>query len=343
MIATAAGIELGPSNGSAVPVVAVHDPVLDGQWTYEIEERIIVEGGARLIVPADDDEARDAIVDADVIIVTGIRPLTAADIATLRRASGILCASVGMNQVDGAAAAAAGIPVRNVPGYCTDEVADHAVTLLLAAWRRLIPLSGRAGAATWATTDDRDVRSIRRLRGSTLGIVGAGRIGRSVAERARAFGMRTLAADPYAPDDDPRLPIVAFDELLAASDGIVICAKLEEASRGLFGADAFARMRSHAVLVNVARGGFVDEPALARALRDGTIAGAALDVRDPEPPAAGDDPLAGAPHLLLTPHIAASSQEAVRDLHEMAARISLEMLRDAGRLRADEASAATSA
>lgn len=323
-----------PEVGTA-PTVTFHDPIRGRDWNYGIEEQVLGPHGVRLVVPPTDAAADAAIEDADVVIVTGIRRLEADRIATLRRAVGILCYSIGMDKVDGAAAAERGIPVRNVPGYCSDEVADHALTLLLAAWRRLGPLSRRTAEGSWSVAQDPDVGAIHRMRGSTVGIVGAGRIGKGVARRARGFGFRTIASDPFVePGSDPELEILPLPELLAQADALVLCAALTAENRHMIDAEALARVRPGLVLVNVARGGLVDESALAPALADGRVAVAALDVRDPEPPKPGADPLAGLDNLVLTPHIAASSQEAVLDLHRMAAEISLELLRAGGRLPA---------
>jgi D-3-phosphoglycerate dehydrogenase len=325
------------------PRVVVLDPIRGLDWDYGIEERLLEAAGADLVLPPDDAAADEAIRDADVVVVTGIRRLDSERIASLRRAVGILCYSIGMDKVDAAAAASAGIAVRNVPGYCTDEVADHAMTLLLAAWRRLPQLAARAAIGDWAVHDDPDHRAIRRLRGSTLGVLGAGRIGRSVAARARAFGMATIAADPYVTAAGPDLAVLPLASVLERADALVLCALLTDETRGIIGRDALARVRPGLVLVNVARGGLVDEAALGDAMRDGRVAAAALDVRDPEPPVSGRDLLAGLPGVLVTPHIAASSQEAVVDLHEMAAAISLDMLGAAGRLAAPAAGAVAGA
>jgi D-3-phosphoglycerate dehydrogenase len=316
----------------ARPSVVVLDPIRSIDWDYGIERRLLDVAGAELVLPPDEETADEAIRDADIVVVTGLRRLDAERIEGLRRAVGILCYSIGMDRVDATAAAKAGIAVRNVPGYCTDEVSDHALALLLAAWRRVPQLAARAAGGDWAVHDDPDHRAIRRLRGKTLGVLGAGRIGRAVTARARAFGMTTIAADPYVADGGPDLAVLPLASVLARADALVLCALLTDETRGIIGRDALARVRPGLVLVNVARGGLVDESALADAMRDGRVAAAALDVRDPEPPISGRDPLAGLPGLLVTPHIAASSQEAVVDLHEMAAAIGLEMLRDAGRL-----------
>jgi D-3-phosphoglycerate dehydrogenase len=323
----------GPSGEAASrPRVVVLDPIRDVAWDYDLERAVLAPAGVDLVIPADDPAADAEARDADVVIVSGIRRLEAPLIGELRRAVGILCYSVGMDKVDGEAAAAAGIPVRNVPGYCTDEVADQALALLLAAWRRVPGLAARAEAYDWAVHADQDLAAIRRMRGHTLGVVGAGRIGRQVAQRARAFGMRTIAADPFVADAGSELPVLPFDEVLARADAIVLCAALSPRTRGLIGSDALARVRPGLVLVNVARGGLVDEPALATALRDGRVSFAALDVRDPEPPRPDADPLAGLPNVLQTPHVGGASQEATADLHRMAAGICLELLTAAGRV-----------
>ncbi len=315
------------------PLVVFYDPI-PGAWAYDIERSVFDPLGIGLRIPADADEAARLIVDADVVIVTGVGRLSAESIATLRDPAGLLCYSIGMDQVDGAAAAARGIPVRNVAGYCADEVADHALTLLLAVWRHLVPLHTLLATEGWrgAQTSEH-VGAIRRIKGKTLGILGAGRIGRKVGDRARGFGLRTIASDPYAPGTAD-LPVVALHEMLAQADAIVVCAALTPESRHTLDAEALSHVKPGTLFVNVARGGLVDEVALAAALGDGRITWAGLDVRDPEPPDPADDLLAGLPNVIATPHIAASSQEAVDDLHQQAAEICVELLRAAGRLPA---------
>lgn len=320
----------------AGPVIVVFDPLPARRWTYDVEDALVAAAGARLVVPRDAASSREAIVDADIVVVTGAGRLSGEAIGTMQRAVGILCSSVGTDQVDRHAAAGAGIEIRNIPDYCTDEVADHALTLLLAAWRHLVPIASRATAGDWSTSVEPDVAAIRRIRGRTLGIIGAGRVGRAVGLRARAFGMLTVAADPFVSSDDPLLPIVRLEELMRTADAIVLCAALTSGARGLVDDTALADVRHGLVVVNVARGGLIDEAALAAALRDGRVGAAALDVRDPEPPIAATDPLAGLGGFLATPHMAATSLEAVDDLHRRSAEIALELLRDAERLPPDE-------
>ncbi|HEX2680013.1 MAG TPA: NAD(P)-dependent oxidoreductase [Candidatus Dormibacteraeota bacterium] len=305
------------------------DPIVRAGWKYDIEREILAERDVHIRIAKDEEEAHEIAPIADIVVVTS-RFLDRASIASLRRCVGIVCYSVGMDRVDLEAAAAARIPVANVPGYCTDEVSDHAMTLLLALERRLLPLAGQANAGVWF--DQTYMLPIRRLRGQTLGILGAGRIGGLVATKAQAFGFRTIAYDPFLSESGVTgLDLVPLYTLLGESDAVVVCAKLDESTHNLVSADFLERMREGSFLINVARGGLVDEAALAAALRGGHLAGAALDVRAQEPPP-NPDPLAGIPNLLLTPHAGAASREAWDDLHRGAAMAALDLLERAGRI-----------
>ena len=314
------------------PRVVVFDPV-PGSSTWGPEIQILGDRGVDLVVPEDAAAADEAIRTADAVIVTGYGRLDAGRVAGLERAVGILCYSIGMDKVDGPAAETAGIPVRNVPDYCTDEVSDHALALLLAAQRRILPFATATAAGSWPNDDRSLTGSLRRLRGQTLGIAGAGRIGRLVAAKARAFGFRTIAYDPFITAAvDPDLPIVDRDELFATSDAIVVCAAYTPGAPPLISREALAAVKPGLIVVNISRGGHIDEHALAEALRDGRVAVAALDVRVTEPPDLADDPLSRLPNVVLTPHIAGSSREAVDDLHRLAAEYVLDMLEAGGRI-----------
>ncbi|GIF66811.1 hypothetical protein Ais01nite_48460 [Asanoa ishikariensis] len=305
------------------PVVTVFDPL--PHFTYREERAILEAGGARLVVPADESEARAAIADADVVVVTGRRRFTAVDVAALTRCVGVQTSSVGADYVD-PSLHDRGIPLRTAAGYCTEEVSDHAIALLLAAWRR-IPMLDRAGWTGSAAL----TAPLRRLRGRTVGVVGLGRIGRAVVAKARGLGLDPLGHDPFltAAEVAPT-PLLELDALIAAADAVVLCAPATSASQHLLDARRLALARPGLVLVNVARGALVDEAALVAALDSGQVAVAALDVRATEPPP-DDDPLAGRPDTILTPHAAASSVEAVSELHEWTARGALDLLRAAGR------------
>jgi D-3-phosphoglycerate dehydrogenase len=313
----------------------VFDPIPPDEWSYDVEGGALAARGVQFVAPADTAAARREIRDADVVIVTGIHHLDAPTIATLDQCVGILCYSIGMDKVDAAAAAAKGIPVRNVPDYCTDEVSDHALTLLLAAERRLTAFVDLAASGHWDGVDRPPTASIRRLRGQTLGIIGAGRIGRKVARKAQAFGFRTIAFDPYVETTaDPNLELLPLQDVLGQADALVLCASLSATSIRMMGRSEFSQLRPGTILVNVARGALVDELALAEALGSGTVGFAALDVRSPEPPSPGADPLAGLANVIQTPHIAALSWEAFEDLKRMAGEIVIEMLEAGGRITA---------
>jgi glyoxylate reductase len=202
---------------------------------------------------------------------------------------------VGVDNVDVAAAAARGIPVGNTPDVLTETTADLAFALILAAARRLPDGIAAVRAGEWLTWEP-DWLLGHDVHDATLGIVGLGRIGSAVARRAEGFGMEVIAAGR---GDD-------LEDLLAHSDFVSLHAPLTPETRHLIDAPALARMRPTAYLVNTARGGLVDQDALAQALRDEQIAGAALDVTDPEP-LPPEHPLLDAPNLIVLPHLGSAT------------------------------------
>jgi glyoxylate reductase len=214
--------------------------------------------------------------------------------------------AVGTDNIDLGAAAARGIPVGATPGVLTDTTADLAFALLLAAARRLPEGEREVRDGRWAPWQPAHNLGAD-VTGATLGIVGWGRIGQAVARRAEGFGMEILHSS--------RTSGIPLDELLRRADFVSLHTPLTPATRHLIDADALARMKPTAFLVNTARGPVVDQAALKGALEHGTIAGAALDVTDPEP-LPGDDPLLDAPNLLVVPHIGSAT---VRTRERMAA------------------------
>ena len=205
--------------------------------------------------------------------------------------------AVGTDNVDLAAATARGIPVGNTPEVLTDSTADLAVALMLAIARRLPEGERIVREGRWMTWEP-DFLLGRDLHGASVGIVGPGRIGRAVARRLEGFDCRVLFAG--------RGDRGELDRLLAASDFVSVHVPLSDETRGLIGVPELRSMRPTAYLVNTARGPLVEQAALARALREGWIAGAALDVTDPEPLPA-DDPLLEAPNLLVLPHVGSAT------------------------------------
>lgn len=315
---------------SRPPTVLVWDQLDYLDWSYDIELSLLRPAGVRLLVPERVD-ADECLGDADVVIVHD-GPFGAEQLARLRDPVGLVCYSVGMDQVDAAAASRASIPVRNLPHWATQVVAEHGLTLLLAALRRLPAQDSAARTTRW---DHRKLIAdlgIELFSLQTVGVIGAGRIGQAFAQRARALGFRTIATDPAMPDTGPDLPLLPLPELLATADVVVVMAALTDTSRGLMDQTAFAGMKHGAAFVNVARGPIVVESALADALRSGRLAFAALDVRAVEPPSPETDPLRDVPNLLLTPHTAWVAASSHRAYHEEAAAVSLELLRSAGRI-----------
>jgi D-3-phosphoglycerate dehydrogenase / 2-oxoglutarate reductase len=315
--------------------VVIWDPRNDGIWTYDIETELLAAHGVGLVVPEGDHADAADLASADVLIVAS--PLPNSTFETMPRCIGIVCYSAGMDTVDIDAAGAAGIEVTSAAGYCTDEVSDHAMALLLALQRRLLEFATLATNGDWSPYFATGSLGIRRVRGQTMGIVGAGRIGSAVATKAGAFGMNVLAYDPFLTAHPlPFVTLVDLPQLLAESDAVVLCSALTEQARHLIGADALAQMKDGAVLVNVARGAIVDEAAIAVALDSGRLAGVGLDVREQEPPDPARDRLRARPNAVLTQHLGATSAQSHYDLHMIAARRCVELLTSAGRIAQKE-------
>jgi D-3-phosphoglycerate dehydrogenase len=254
--------------------------------------------------------------DADALLVTYAK-ITADMIAQMTRCRIIARFGIGVDNVDIPAATNAGIVVTRVPDYCIDEVSDHTLALLLALARKITFANSRAQAGHWEMSA---VVPIHRLRGSVLGLVGFGRIPQLVAPKAKAFGLRVISCDPQVSReamDRAGVEKVEFFELLAVSDFISIHAPLTPETNGLFNADVFRRMKPTAHLINTARGPIVKEQALADALDQGLLAGAALDVLSHEPPSGS--PLLGRDHVILTPHVSFYSAESLVELQCKAA------------------------
>lgn len=213
---------------------------------------------------------------------------------------------MGVDNVDVEAATRRGIAVVNVPDYCVEEVATHTAALVLAGWRKLAQSHDLIQRGRW--DDWHALRPIQPLSACTLGLVGIGRIGTEVVRLLGPFFGRVVVYDPLQPPPEGVEPL-ELDDLFAEADVVSLHCPLTEQTRNLVGAARLARMKEHALLVNVSRGGLVDSAALAAALVAGRPAAAALDVLPQEPPA-GDDPLLSAPNLLLTNHVAWCSEAA---------------------------------
>jgi D-3-phosphoglycerate dehydrogenase len=257
-----------------------------------------------------------AAAAADALLVTYAK-ITAEMIRQMTRCRIISRFGIGVDNVDIPAASERGIVVTKVPDYCIDEVSDHALALLLALVRKIPFSSAQVHAGKWAMSA---VVPIHRLRGSVLGLVGFGRIPQLVAPKAKAFGVRVVAFDPFVPPEvftRADVERVDFSQLLKISDYVSIHSPLLPETRNLFNDEAFRQMKPTAYLINTARGAIVDEAALARALDAGELAGAALDVMPQEPPV--DSPLLGRDSVIITPHTSFYSEESLVDLQVKAA------------------------
>ncbi|PPF34622.1 phosphoglycerate dehydrogenase [Pseudoclavibacter sp. AY1H1] len=252
-----------------------------------------------------------AIGDAPAVLV-GLDEVSAEVFAACPQLRVVAKHGVGTDNIDLAAAAAAGVVVVNTPGANADAVADLTLGLMLAGSRRIVEAERSLRAGNW------DVFLGAQLGGKRLGVLGFGRIGRAVAHRAVAFGMRVSAYDPYVPAsvlEEAGVEAGSLDEIVASSD--ILTLHLPGDSGPLLTRERILRMPHGAGLVNAARGGLVDESALAEALESGRLGFAALDALEHEPPRA-DDPLLVAPNLLLTPHIGAFTDAANTAMGTMA-------------------------
>jgi D-3-phosphoglycerate dehydrogenase / 2-oxoglutarate reductase len=258
------------------------------------------------------DDILAAARDADAVLVTYAK-LTGDLLRQLRNCKAIGRFGLGVDNIDLPAAKELGIAVNYVPDYCLREVSDHAMALLLALARKVTHANALVQSGRWEVPP---LVPLRRLEGQSLGLVGFGNIPRALVPKARAFGLRVLAHDPYVADATfaaAGVEGVSFDDLLARSDFVSVHAPLLPATRGLMNAAAFAKMKKGAYLINTARGPLVDEAALVAALDSGRLGGAALDVVTTEP-LPEDSALLGRDNLILTPHTAFYSVEALEEL-----------------------------
>jgi D-3-phosphoglycerate dehydrogenase len=293
----------------------------------EIERRIFARAGVELVELHQPtiEELVEHARDADGLMVLA-HPVAGPLLDELPRLKVVARYGVGVDNVDVGTATSLGVAVTYVPDYCIDEVSSHAVALMLAVWRKLVPLSRVAPGGTFPAMEA--VRPVRRLAGSRVGLVGFGALGQAVARKLGGFDVEIVAADPQVPDHvfaSHGVARVELAELLETSDTVSIHTSLNPATFHLIGADEISRMKPGAVVVNTARGAVVDQAQLVRALRDGHLGGAGLDVLEKEPPDP-DDELLHLPNVIVTPHVGAYSEEAIAMLQERAASAVVDVL-----------------
>jgi len=279
-----------------------------------VERELLAGIGAELEVASGSREQVLGLASGADALLNTYMPLDRDAIARLKRCRVIARYGIGVDNLDLDAAREAAIVVTNVPDYCIEEVAAHTLALILALVRKLPRADTLVRAGGWGMGE---LAPIARLSELTVGLLGYGRIARRLATTLRAMGVSVVAHDPLLERAEDGTRLVDLDELLAGAQVVSLHCPLTPETRGLFDAERLRRMRRDAVLVNTSRGPIVVLHDLLQALREGVIAGAALDVFEREPP----DPalLTGVPNLLVTPHMAFYSEAAVRESQRKAA------------------------
>jgi D-3-phosphoglycerate dehydrogenase len=294
--------------------------VTDYAWpSLDIEREVLRAAGATVIAAATGDEAELVALASEVdAILTCWKPVTPAVLDAAPRCRIVGRYGIGLDNIAVAHATRLGILVTNVPDFCVEEVSDHAMALLLACARRVVGFARATRAGGW---ESRAASTLPRLRGQVLGLIGCGAIARALVPKALGFGLQVMAFTPrLAPDALAPFGVATndLDRVLQAADYLSIHAPLTAETRGLLNERAFRLMKPTAYLINTSRGPIVDEAALARALTEGWIAGAALDVLGQEPPEAGNT-LLGLDNAIVTPHVAFGSDASIADLRTRAA------------------------
>ncbi len=284
--------------------------------TPDVEQSILEPLGCSVVSQrafTDQDALIDLVRDADYVI-TQFAPVNAAVIECMQKCTIIVRYGIGVDNVDVAAAERKGIPVCNVPDYCIDEVADHTIAMILDLTRRITQNALTVRGGGWGLAVE--PAEMRALKGQTVGVVAYGRIGREVALRLGAFKCRVVAFDPGvepARIEADGVEPVSLQRLYAESDIVTLHCPSTEETRSMIASDSIGAMKDGALLINVARGTLVDTADLVAALRSGKLAGAALDVTDPEPIDPGHQ-LVGMENVLITSHVASVSEPARRTL-----------------------------
>jgi D-3-phosphoglycerate dehydrogenase len=292
--------------------------ITDYAWpSLETEREILATAGAELVAAetGEEDELIGMAGDCDAILTCWKR-VTPAVLDAAPKCIVVGRYGVGLDNIAVDHATELGIVVTNVPDFCVDEVSEHAFALMLALVRKVVPFAAQTRSGGW---DNAALGPLHRLRGQTLGLIGAGRIGQATAAKAHAFGMNVIALTRSGrPLPDPIESVSGLDELLERSDVLCLHAPHTPETDRMIGADQLRRMKPSAFLVNTARGALVDQDALVTALREGWIAGAGLDVLATEPPDPAD-PLLALDNAIVTPHASFYSEEATADLQERGA------------------------
>jgi D-3-phosphoglycerate dehydrogenase len=304
-----------------MPKVAITDFTFP---TLEFEHSILDPAGVEIVSGQckTPESLIPLVADADAVI-TQFADVNADVVRAMQTAQVIVRYGIGFDNVACDVARELNIPVCNVPDYCIDEVADHTLAFILSMTRQLRANSGHMHQGNWGLGVPLD--QMRALRDQTVGMIGLGRIGRTVVERLRAFKPRIVVCDPLVSVEEAvslGCELSSLEALLAESDIVTLHCPSNDATRGMINAGSLEKMKAGSILINVGRGDLVDLDALTSALESGHIAGAALDVFDPEPPPT-DSPLLAMSNVMVSSHIASASPKAARKLRETAAGLAL--------------------
>lgn len=305
------------------PLVVHADAVPNQDLSGEEAPLVEVNAVLRPTRAQDEDGLIANLRDADVVLVSGA-PMTRRVMESMSRCRGVVRYGVGLDNVDVPAATDVGIVVAHVLNFCTEEVANHVILLLLATAKKLLVLDRRMRDGRWGGIPAAEFPTVF---GQTLGIVGLGEIGRSLARKARALGMEVIAHDPYVKEDaePPPAHLVPLEDLLRQSDYVSLNSPLTKETFHVIGERELALMKPTAVLINTARGPVLDEPALVEALQRGTIAAAGLDVFEVEPLPASS-PLLKLDNVILTPHTAGISENSARTVRTEVGKAAADLL-----------------
>ena len=288
----------------------------------EPERKILAQVGCEVVAGQckTEDEVIELAEDSDAILNTYFKPISKRVINSLKKCKIIVRYGIGVDTIDIPAATGKGIMVANVPDYCLDEVSDHTIALLLNASRKIIKADKDVRDGDWSLNL---LKPIRRLKGQVVGIIGFGHIGRMVAKKAMTFGLNIVFFDPYVKKSIKENGLIAdkveFNHLLDISDFILIHAPATKETYHLIGIKQFRQMKKKPYLINTARGELIDIDSLIIALRKGMVSGVALDVIEGVPPLKKNHPLLSFDNVILTPHSAWYSIDALKNLQRLAA------------------------
>jgi D-3-phosphoglycerate dehydrogenase len=293
------------------------------------EELIHQNGGTVRYGRAIDERERVRLAEGAEVIVMGSTPLTREFFAALPRLKGVVRLGIGVDSLDLDAATELGIVVANVPDFCSEEVAEHALGLIFAVTRKLALADRKARRGEWVPGMDALMRPIRRLSGQTLGVIGLGKIGRSLARKARGLGLKVIAHDPHISAEAAQaagVALLSLEELLSQTDILSLHVPVTAETQGMVNARTLALLKPGAILINTARGPVVDEAALAAALASGRLAGAGLDVLQEEPLRL-PHPLTEFENVVFTCHYASMSEESYASMRQQVSDQTVQILR----------------